>query len=63
LRLGVSAPGADQFLSGQIVLDPADRGRLARLVVYFASSPASGEAIAEFRRNGFTPPIGSNKGS
>jgi hypothetical protein len=46
LRFGVSPPGVDQFLNGQVVVNPADRARLASLVV-----------------RGFTPPIGSNKGS
>jgi hypothetical protein len=33
-RLGVSPVGVDQFLSGQVVLDPADRYRLAGIAKY-----------------------------
>lgn len=32
-RLGVSSVGADQFLRGQVVVNPADRSKLARFKV------------------------------
>ena len=31
-RAGVSGPGVEQFLKGQVVANPADRAKLARLM-------------------------------
>src|SRR5262249_8130103 len=38
-RLGVSPPGVNQFLTGQIVMSPADRSKLAALVVLSFTPP------------------------
>src|SRR5262245_7584825 len=63
-RLGVSSLGAEQFLSGQVVGNPADRSVLASLLVRAPAGPVGGDSASALRTTAsFTPPIGSNKGS
>ena len=63
-RLGVSSLGAEQFLSGQVVVNPADRSVLASLLVRAPAGLVGGDSASALRTTpSFTPPIGSNKGS
>ena len=69
--LGVTPLGVDQFLNGRVVLDAADRSRLARFLASALAGPAVGNgnsrefqggcnASSDLQRLGVSPP-GANQ--